>query len=1086
MEDGGRRNEEPCRLSFRDGRLGSRKAEEAALRRYEAASWLESIVGPLRLPPLPTEKEFHACLRSGIVLCNAINKIQPGAIPKVVVNQSAGTAWDTQPLPAYQYFENIRNFLVAVEELKLPSFEASDLERDNEEIGSAAKVVDCILTLKTYHDFQQSNGGNGWKHLKSPLPLLSTSRIKPHVTSSGSLRSKCLDMSTAKMQQSTKAKDLNDQDALGSLVTVLSNLMLNSKENIDQSLVDSWNDGKTDRAKLFSKIMSSCLDDQQLSFIQDLWLKGNSKGRCSTNLLDKHRSLPLEHGDYNYWNQLEAQEKELVLTHAFSESIFEEKSYIRFVLKTTSDKHFEDITFCIKGTEDSFVRSQSRIHQFANPDTKRFHTIRYAELILSAKLVLCCLCYLATQIHELSVAASGYHQAIKENRNLYNILQELKGNIRVFCRIRPIFNSQESCIEYIGNDGSLMVFDPYRPHNTRKVFQFNKVFGPQTTQCEVYNETQALIRSVMDGYNVCIFAYGQTGAGKTYTMCGTSTGLCEETGINHMALNDLFHISSVREDITYEIYVQMVEIYNEIVRDLLCQDATNSKYPFEFHPKNALGFGGLSIPNATMQSVQSSADVLNLMRLGEKNRAFSSTAMNHRSSRSHSVLTVHVHGKDMSGNTTTSCLHLVDLAGSERVDKSEATGDTLKEAQFINKSLSCLGDVIMALAQKNSHIPYRNSKLTQLLQNSLGGNAKMLMLAHVSPEADSYGETISTLKFAQRTSTVELGTPRQNKESSEIQELKDQIDNLKKALATKEGNKVMHAPKTKEHTPVAERSRKMIDRTPPRPRRLSIENTSTSKIRASNNPDDMQVLKYTSEYSLVCNSKLSYEGLSCEKNQQAKRNADSDQSSKVCPEAPVEIENNCGNVVLLDVSEVNADMNNENPVAGGSGKDPHQPLPSSQTAHAESRIPRIEGGSRIEQRSPDRARKFDVITTPTRTSIINRSFNKVSISKGSHLRKSLQTIGRLINVSEKRNNMCPTETPTSKFVKKTNFDEKTPIISDAKLRRRQSLTTIETLGSSVSRRTSIGGKSIDSTSRNLQNMRTPPSACPSAKATKRF
>ncbi|XP_042398269.1 kinesin-like protein KIN-14A isoform X3 [Zingiber officinale] len=992
MEDGGRRNEEPCRLSFRDGRLGSRKAEEAALRRYEAASWLESIVGPLRLPPLPTEKEFHACLRSGIVLCNAINKIQPGAIPKVVVNQSAGTAWDTQPLPAYQYFENIRNFLVAVEELKLPSFEASDLERDNEEIGSAAKVVDCILTLKTYHDFQQSNGGNGWKHLKSPLPLLSTSRIKPHVTSSGSLRSKCLDMSTAKMQQSTKAKDLNDQDALGSLVTVLSNLMLNSKENIDQSLVDSWNDGKTDRAKLFSKIMSSCLDDQQLSFIQDLWLKGNSKGRCSTNLLDKHRSLPLEHGDYNYWNQLEAQEKELV-----------------------------ELKILLSEARAEFINLQTQIQK---------------DFI-----------QLATQIHELSVAASGYHQAIKENRNLYNILQELKGNIRVFCRIRPIFNSQESCIEYIGNDGSLMVFDPYRPHNTRKVFQFNKVFGPQTTQCEVYNETQALIRSVMDGYNVCIFAYGQTGAGKTYTMCGTSTGLCEETGINHMALNDLFHISSVREDITYEIYVQMVEIYNEIVRDLLCQDATNSKLEI----RNALGFGGLSIPNATMQSVQSSADVLNLMRLGEKNRAFSSTAMNHRSSRSHSVLTVHVHGKDMSGNTTTSCLHLVDLAGSERVDKSEATGDTLKEAQFINKSLSCLGDVIMALAQKNSHIPYRNSKLTQLLQNSLGGNAKMLMLAHVSPEADSYGETISTLKFAQRTSTVELGTPRQNKESSEIQELKDQqIDNLKKALATKEGNKVMHAPKTKEHTPVAERSRKMIDRTPPRPRRLSIENTSTSKIRASNNPDDMQ------------------------------------QSSKVCPEAPVEIENNCGNVVLLDVSEVNADMNNENPVAGGSGKDPHQPLPSSQTAHAESRIPRIEGGSRIEQRSPDRARKFDVITTPTRTSIINRSFNKVSISKGSHLRKSLQTIGRLINVSEKRNNMCPTETPTSKFVKKTNFDEKTPIISDAKLRRRQSLTTIETLGSSVSRRTSIGGKSIDSTSRNLQNMRTPPSACPSAKATKRF
>ncbi|RWW60575.1 hypothetical protein BHE74_00032421, partial [Ensete ventricosum] len=348
------------------------------------------------------------------------------------------------------------------------------------------------------------------------------------------------------------------------------------------------------------------------------------------------------------------------------------------------------------------------------------------------------------------------------------------GNIRVFCRIRPIFKFEaKSCIEYIGNDGSLMVSDPCKSQNTRKIFQFNRIFGPATAQGEIYKETQSLIRSVMDGYNVCIFAYGQTGAGKTYTMCGSSSGSCEELGINHMALNDLFQLSSIREDIKYDIHVQMVEIYNEQVRDLLAEDGANTKYPFMlffFFPT------GFCIPNASMRGVQSTADVLNLMKLGEKNRAFSSTAMNHRSSRSHSVLTVHVHGKDISGNTIRSCLHLVDLAGSERVDKSEVTGDQLKEAQHINKSLSCLGDVITALAQKNSHIPYRNSKLTQLLQHSLGGNAKMLMFAHVSPESDSYGETISTLKFAQRASSVELGAPPQNKESSEIRNLKEQVN----------------------------------------------------------------------------------------------------------------------------------------------------------------------------------------------------------------------------------------------------------------------------------------------------------------------
>ncbi|XP_055821546.1 kinesin-like protein KIN-14J [Solanum dulcamara] len=451
-------------------------------------------------------------------------------------------------------------------------------------------------------------------------------------------------------------------------------------------------------------------------------------------------------------------------------------------------------------------------------------------------------------------AAQNYHTVLEENRKLYNEVQDLKGNIRVYCRIRPFLPGQSqklTTIEYIGENGELVVTNPSKlGKDSHRLFKFNKVFAPAVTQEEVFRDTQPLIRSVLDGYNVCIFAYGQTGSGKTYTMSGPSMSSVENWGVNYRALNDLFNISQSRKSsIAYEVGVQMVEIYNEQVRDLLCSDTSQKRLGIWSTTQP----NGLAVPDASMHPVKSTANVLELMNIGLMNRAVGATALNERSSRSHSILTVHVRGIDLETNDILrGCLHLVDLAGSERVDRSEATGDRLREAQHINKSLSALGDVIFALAQKSSHVPYRNSKLTQVLQSSLGGQAKTLMFVQLNPDVESYSETISTLKFAERVSGVELGAARNNKEGRGVKELMDQVANLKDTIAKKDeeigrlrvprtsGNGERRSVSSTRHSSASPRRHSLGG---PRTSRVSGEKSSIPTQKAASDVDN------SSEYS---------------------------------------------------------------------------------------------------------------------------------------------------------------------------------------------------------------------------------------------
>ncbi|KAH9722702.1 kinesin-like protein KIN-14K [Citrus sinensis] len=313
---------------------------------------------------------------------------------------------------------------------------------------------------------------------------------------------------------------------------------------------------------------------------------------------------------------------------------------------------------------------------------------------------------LGVRLKALAGVAENYHAVLAENRRLFNEVQDLKGNIRVYCRIRPFLPGQtkkQPTIEYIGENGELIFANPSKPgKDGQRMFKFNKVFGPDATQ--------------------------------------------------------VFWILAI------------------CFLDLHTLGIMSTSQP-----------NGLAVPDASMHPVTSTEDVLELMDIGLKNRAIGATALNERSSRSHSVVTVHVRGKDLkTGIPLHGNLHLVDLAGSERVDRSEATGDRLKEAQHINKSLSALGDVIFALAQKSPHVPYRNSKLTQILQSSLGGQAKTLMFVQLNPDVNSYSESLSTLKFAERVSGVELGAARSSKEGRDVRELMEQVASLKDTIAKKD------------------------------------------------------------------------------------------------------------------------------------------------------------------------------------------------------------------------------------------------------------------------------------------------------------
>ncbi|CAD5217906.1 unnamed protein product [Bursaphelenchus xylophilus] len=335
-----------------------------------------------------------------------------------------------------------------------------------------------------------------------------------------------------------------------------------------------------------------------------------------------------------------------------------------------------------------------------------------------------------------------FQEEVELRRALHNALIELRGNIRVFCRVKPgpvgvvTLDPLDVDVISINIDGN------------QKRYLFDKIFSQEATQADVFDEVSPLVQSCLDGKNVSIFAYGHTGSGKTFTMEGPES----DPGISRRVGHEIFTLLEEKSEyIECSVTASIIEIYNEKIRDLLESDQpTSQKVQIRSDAE-----GRAEIRGVKRTEISSVKDLHDLIQIGHKNRSTAATALNEVSSRSHALvmLTLNMTDRD-SGNKWTGRLNLVDLAGSERVARSQVVGAQLNEAKFINKSLSELGNVVLALRKNSPHVPFRNCLLTRILEDSLVGDSKTLLILQVTTDENSAKESLSSLNFAEKISNI--------------------------------------------------------------------------------------------------------------------------------------------------------------------------------------------------------------------------------------------------------------------------------------------------------------------------------------------
>ncbi|KAK9670510.1 hypothetical protein RND81_13G206100 [Saponaria officinalis] len=369
----------------------------------------------------------------------------------------------------------------------------------------------------------------------------------------------------------------------------------------------------------------------------------------------------------------------------------------------------------------------------------------------------------ATQLAELEVL---YKEEQSLRKRYFNMIQDMKGKIRVYCRLRPLSEKEKT-----DNERNIVIsadeFTIEHPWKDDKAKQhvYDHVFDGTASQEDVFEDTKYLVQSAVDGYNVCIFAYGQTGSGKTYTIYGNE----RDPGLTPRATSELFKIlKRDNKKYSFSLKAYMLELYQDTLVDLLLPK--NSKRMKLDVKKDSKGM--VTVENATIVHISTIEELKSVIQKGSEQRHISGTQMNEESSRSHLILSIVIESTNLQTQSLArGKLSFVDLAGSERVKKSGSAGSQLKEAQSINKSLSALGDVISALSTGGQHIPYRNHKLTMLMSDSLGGNAKTLMFVNVSPAESNLDETYNSLTYASRVRSI-VNDPNKNVSSKEVARLK--------------------------------------------------------------------------------------------------------------------------------------------------------------------------------------------------------------------------------------------------------------------------------------------------------------------------